>query len=356
MNDIVIVTPHLGNGGAERVLTELMTEWVQMGIKVCVVQTNPNRYGNDYQFSREVNVINLVTTGGRFRRLKQVRKLNKILEEHREAVIISFVNTAILICGLASFFFKNKLVFSERCDPDRTPAKKIQRVVRDHIFKRADVCVFQTEIARQHFPRSVQKKGVVISNPINPNLPQPYKGERKKTIITAAQLTDQKNIPMLINAFEKFHKDFTDYKLEIYGRGVKETELREMIKQKGLESCIFLMGFADDIYSKMRDCAMYVSSSDYEGISNSMLEALGMGLPSICTDCPVGGARETITDGENGLLVPVGDSDALNIAMRRIAGDPELSEKLSINALKIREKLSIHRIADEWLQIINESR
>ena len=53
-----------------------------------------------------------------------------------------------------------------------------------------------------------------------------------------------------------------------------------------------------NILEKVAPCSMYVSSSDFEGISNSMLEALGMGLPTVVTDCPVGGARMVITSGE----------------------------------------------------------
>lgn len=353
MKEIVVVTPHLGNGGAERVLSELMSEWTRMGKKVTVIQTNANRYGNDYEFSQQISIINLKTTRGKFRRAKQALELCKILSEHPDATVVSFVNTAILVCGIASFVFKNKLIFSERCDPARTPDKKIQRTVRDQIFKRADACVFQTAMAMDHFPKSVQRKGVIIKNPINPLLPEPYCGIRKKTIIAVCQLTDQKNIPMLINAFAMFHESNGDYRLEIYGRGVKEDELRKLIKTLELEEHAFLMGFSDDIYEQMKDCAMYVSSSDYEGISNAMLEALGLGLPSICTDCPVGGPREIIEDGINGLLVPVGDVEALYGAMKKIADDSTFAEMLSENAIKVRNKFAINEVAQEWLQLMD---
>ena len=353
MKEIVVVTPHLGNGGAERVLSELMSEWTRMGKKVTVIQTNANRYGNDYEFSQQISIINLKTTRGKFRRAKQALELCKILSEHPDATVVSFVNTAILVCGIASFVFKNKLIFSERCDPARTPDKKVQRTVRDQIFKRADACVLQTAMAMDHFPKSVQRKGVIIKNPINPLLPEPYCGIRKKTIIAVCQLTDQKNIPMLINAFAMFHESNGDYRLEIYGRGVKEDELRKLIKTLELEEHAFLMGFSDDIYEQMKDCAMYVSSSDYEGISNAMLEALGLGLPSICTDCPVGGPREIIEDGINGLLVPVGDVEALYGAMKKIADDSTFAEMLSENAIKVRNKFAINEVAQEWLQLMD---
>ena len=92
---MVIVTPHLGNGGAERVLSLLMTEWVKMGIRVWLVQTNANRYGNNYQFSKDIEIINLPKRNGLFRRFKQVVDLRKFLLKHPSAVVLSFVNTTI---------------------------------------------------------------------------------------------------------------------------------------------------------------------------------------------------------------------------------------------------------------------
>ena len=75
-----------------------------------------------------------------------------------------------------------------------------------------------------------------------------------------------------------------------------------------------------------------------------------MGLPTIATDCPIGGARTYIEDGVNGLLVPVGDKEAMAAAMLRIAQDDELAEQMSKNAAKIKEKYSMERIAGQFLE------
>ena len=97
---------------------------------------------------------------------------------------------------------------------------------------------------------------------------------------------------------------------------------------------------------------MFVLASDYEGISNAMLEALASGIPCICTDCPVGGARMIIKDHENGILVPVGDKVSLAKAMVELIENPLLADKLSENALLIREKLSAKKIAETWSNIL----
>ena len=83
-----------------------------------------------------------------------------------------------------------------------------------------------------------------------------------------------------------------------------------------------------------------------------MLEAMAIGLPCICTDCLGGGTREVITDHENGLIVPVRDPDAMCRAMKEFAEDQVLSEKCSRNAAKIREKLSVEKITDQWLDVL----
>ena len=111
-------------------------------------------------------------------------------------------------------------------------------------------------------------------------------------------------------------------------------------------------GFAPDLHERIRKATVYVSSSDYEGISNSMLEALALGLPVVCTDCPIGGSAMAITDRENGLLIPTGDTDALAKCMAEIAGNPAFADRLSRNAEKARETFSLGRVTDMWERLL----
>jgi glycosyltransferase involved in cell wall biosynthesis len=88
-------------------------------------------------------------------------------------------------------------------------------------------------------------------------------------------------------------------------------------------------------------------------MSNSMLEAMAIGLPCVCTDCPAGGAGAVIKDGENGLLTPVSDAHALYLAMKKVAENPELAKKLSANSVNIKENQSVEKIIKEWMDLIN---
>lgn len=179
------------------------------------------------------------------------------------------------------------------------------------------------------------------------------RGERKK-IVAVGRFTTQKNFPMLIRAFSEFHKKHSEYELVIYGEGELRTEYMKLIDELGLAYFVKLPGYVSDVNERMRSAAMYVSASNFEGISNAMLEALAMGVPSVCTDCPVGGAAMVIQDGRNGILIPVGDEQALYQQMCHLVENCEYAENLAQNALDIKNEYSIEMIANRWFKIVDE--
>ena len=138
--------------------------------------------------------------------------------------------------------------------------------------------------------------------------------------------------------------------LHIYGEGELKTQLIKKTENLSISSRVVWHGFCPDARNKIVKAGMYILSSDFEGISNSMLEAMAMGIPVISTDCPIGGSATYIRDGENGLLVPVGDKDRLAQAMLQLASDSELATRISANGAKIREQYPVEVIADKLLE------
>ena len=161
------------------------------------------------------------------------------------------------------------------------------------------------------------------------------------------------------DAFEKFSESFPEYELHIFGDTASPSDEEyyssAIEKKNSLASKdkIHFFPARKDIHDVIKDYSMFVSSSDFEGMSNSMLEAMALGLPCVCTDCPAGGARAVIKDGENGLLVPVNDAEALAAAMCAVVSADGLAEKLSRNSVKVREEQSLEKIIDKWMEIIN---
>ena len=209
--EIIIVTISLGNDGAERILTELARQWVHDGHHITVIQTSPNRYGNEYALEEGIEQIEIHTTSSNkvIRFMQEIKELIKILKTRPNATCLSFLSASSFILAISSWFIKNRIVFSERNNPRKVPIGWHQQALRNFAFRFADALVFQTEDARSYFPKSVQNRGVIIPNPINGKLPPPIEGEREKTIVTACRFHPQKNMPMMIKmSFQNINSSF----------------------------------------------------------------------------------------------------------------------------------------------------
>lgn len=352
MKKVMFVTATLGGGGAERVMLNLANYMSEHGHDVIVFATAP-RIKNEYVLNPEIKTLFLETSKKNkvlkiFDKLTKIRKVFKQFPEH---TLVSFFPDINMYTVLAAAGLNNKVVLSERNDPSRIPDKKYLRGLRNFFYEFCDMIVFQTEDAGKYFSSRIQKKGTVIFNPVNSDLPQPYEGEKEKTVIAVGRLSPQKDYFMLLKAFELFHKEHTEYKLEIYGRG-KRQHFIDYIEKHQLSECVTLYEHSNDIYAKVRKCQIYASSSEFEGMSNTMLEAMALGTAAVVTDCPVGGARAVIKNYQDGIMVPVGDYKAMARAFKELAEDDSLAQLLVKNALSIRDRLSVEAIARQWLERI----
>ena len=129
-----------------------------------------------------------------------------------------------------------------------------------------------------------------------------------------------------------------------------------MRKELGIDEKVHFHGFCPTVREEIRDHAMYILSSKFEGISNALIETMSMGMPVIATDCPVGGTRICIRDHVNGIMVPVENPNALAEAMKELASNEELARKIARNAAKLRERFSIEKIAGQFLDCMEENR
>lgn len=352
LRKITFYSGSLKLGGPQRVMVALSNIFVENGIEVKFVTTVSNEV--EYDLNPKIKHIKVPSTSN-FKVFKTIQKLlwmRKTLKEDDSDIVISFWHNVNMYLMVSSLFLNKKILISERNDPNNEPENYFLRKVRDFLYRFANFIVFQTEEARDYYPNKIKNKSAIIPNPINESLPERFDGKRKKEIVNYCRLVPQKNLFMLINAFSLFYKEHSDYSLTIYGRGPLKSELIKHIENLGLEKVISIKDYEKNIHAKVRESAMFVSSSDYEGISNSMLEAMAIGLPTICTDCPIGGARMTISSYENGILVPVGDEVSLYKAMNYIANNPEKAEKISKSGTKIRQELTIENLYLKWDEIL----
>ncbi len=286
-------------------------------------------------------------------------KLKKVILKEKPDIIISFLpepSFRILFLKKTNKEIKKiPVIVSERGDPSVIFKNNIIRYIMKYLYTSIDGFIYQTEEAKAYFSDIIDVPSKIIANPINSNfiVKEPSK-KRNKTIVAVGRLNEQKNNKLLIDSFEKVCKYRTDYKLLFYGTGPLQTKLKKYIKELDLTEKIFFMGKSNCIEKDIYNAGIFVLSSNYEGMPNALMEAMALGLPCISTDCPVGGPKTLIKNGENGLLVPVGDEEALSIAILKLIEDNELSQKIANNALKISEKFNPNIINQQWEDFINK--
>lgn len=152
------------------------------------------------------------------------------------------------------------------------------------------------------------------------------------TFIFIGRLVGDKGIPELVNAFSRLNKELPDTRLLLVGR--EEPQLDPLdsntLKELSDNPAIEAIGQKSDIRPWLLASDIFILPSHREGFPNVVIEAGAMGLPSIVTD--INGSREIIHDGENGLIVPVKNANALYEAMKHLAETPEKIKAMAANA------------------------
>ncbi len=365
--NIIFTTISMRGGGTERVISILANRLVNRGHNVTILMIADPTI--EYNLDERVQTLGITDTvggsmSGRIKRLRGIRRIVKeayrhitadsCIEENGDTRVIAMGTVASMFTLLATLGLRVPIIISERNDPNRLnhrPIKPIERMLRDLLYTRAARIVLQTRDAISCFSGKTARNCVIIPNPLPEAMPAPGDvNKRAKSIITAGRLTEQKNHKLLIEVFGRIADILPDYELKIFGKGELEDELQKLINERGLGERAHLCGFSDNLYGELASGGIYVSSSDWEGISNSLMEALAMGIPTVATDCPMGGSRMCIRDGENGFLVKPGDADAMADRIIRLATDSQLALRISQSAVAIRDEFSVDKILDMWLQ------
>lgn len=338
---IVFVSYTAGRDGATRVMSLLMNHYIKEGCRVYFVVRD---IFQNIDLDNGVEVIEL-GKNEKFGKVYFIKWLHCFLLKVKPERVVSFLLMPNVITLIASFGTKTKVVISERNDP--TTYKLSYKILSRVFYGFADKMVFQTKRVLNLYPKRIQKKGVIIHNPVEVKC-EAISETRK--ITAAGRLEHQKNQKMLINAFAKYLKSYPDVKLYIYGEGTLRKELERQIESLNIHNSVFLPGNVDNIHECIKDSLFYVLSSNYEGLSNSLMEAMLMGLPCISTNCA--GSDEIIETKYNGILVEVGNEDQLYRAMCDLTNDVDLRRKIRINAKKSMSENITANIIGKWDSVL----
>lgn len=358
---ILFNTMNLGKGGAERVINLLTNELIKENDVQIITHINSNI---SYKFNENIIIKSLSNTRNTIiRKLERISimkllKLKKMILDFKPDIIISFLpEPSFRILALKKYSKKIKdipIVVSVRNDPKKEYNNKIYNFIMKKLYPYANDLILQTADAQKYFIDNLNISGTVIPNPVSSEfLIKRYEGIREKRIVAVGRLNPQKNYPLLIDAFEEVHKKHDDYILEIYGQGYLEDTIRNIINKKNLNSCIKLMGQVDNVRDAIYKATAYVLSSNYEGMPNALLEAACLGVPCISTDCPCGGPKEILNNGEMGYLVPINNSIKLAYGICNIIENNNYSNRISKMASENSYNYKKDTVINQWKLIIN---
>jgi glycosyltransferase involved in cell wall biosynthesis len=346
---LLIFLGSLGRGGAERVISLISDYFCKRDWNVTIALLLSNKV--DYQMNEAVKIVNLA--GNERSRIKRVPKwftgIRKLTKKEKPDVILSFAARINVLVQISCFGLKTPIVVSERNDPYMDGRPSSIDKMTTWLYPKAKVVVFQTKRAERYFEKAKLTNKTIITNPISVNVVAgtPVHGK----IVTAGRLTSQKNHKLLVDAFFEVAKKHQQAELYIYGSGELRDTLEKQAEELKIGGRVHLMGNVPNIHEQISDANAFVLSSDYEGLSNALLEAMMMGLPCISTDCA--GSDEYIKDRENGLLVPVGDKDALVSGMLEVLENKELALLLGKNAREASVVFAKDNVLDEWFELIS---
>ena len=222
-----------------------------------------------------------------------------------------------------------KLVLREGAVPsmaryDPSSSNRIAYRILRHLYREADRIVTLTDGARSDISRKFavpdSKISVMRTNAVLPPAIEGWierwdgdRGRESDLIVCVGRLSAEKDQRTLLRAVTLLPAD-RPWRLAIVGDGPDRAALEELARSNGLSQRIVFTGQIDDPFVWMRKARVAVCSSIYEGLGNTIIEALACGTPVVSTDCPYG-PREILQGGRYGILTPVGDATAMAAAI-----------------------------------------
>jgi glycosyltransferase involved in cell wall biosynthesis len=331
---IAFVIPTLDQSGAERQMTLLATGLPKEEFDVRVIALNRGGHFADQLESSGIPV-EILGKRLRFDPLAYVR-LRKSLAAFRPHLVQSFLfaaNSYVRLPGIAPHGCR--IVVSERCVDSWKSGWQLQLdrrlVSRTHAMtvNSASVAAFYEEVGvPQSLIHAIPNAMPVGSSKYTRDEAREMLGlqPHHKVVGFVGRLAEQKRLPDVVWAFQLLHQIVNDVRLVLVGEGPERDSLAELATSFGCREWVVFAGHRNDASSLMSAFDAFVLASSFEGMSNSLMEAMSLGIPCVASDIPAN--RELVRHEETGLLFPTGSSPDLTKALARILSDPEFAVRI----------------------------
>lgn len=367
---LLFLTPQLSNyGGIERTITDKANYFVEMGHQVSIVTYEQLDRPYAYSLSTKVhhtdlaNSFNLLYRYPLFKRIFKYWKMIRSFKEGFKKIVVDFCPDVIVITAPDTEHYLRSVL---------SVSKGIKIVIESHstfdhhfdvnglwcrfsyffqrpkeIYRKVDLVIALTNADAQCWRNFNIRNIEVVPNPVSfycENVED--NNDITGQIIAVGRLHHGKRFDRLILAFSLIAKKHPTWNLAIYGKGEEKEKLNGLISQLNLSNQIRISYVTKDIMSEYMKSAFFVCSSDYEGFSLVLVEAMACGIPCVSTACP-NGPLEIIEDGVNGLLSKMDSSDLASKMDWMITHEKE-RRKMGQNAHRFAARYKKEIVMKKW--------
>lgn len=348
--NVSFIAANLNSGGAERVMSLLANQFIEKGYGVEFIFLKKDiRF---YPLHQNIKIKVAEKECGSDSLIKKLLWMRKHIQQDKPNAIFAFRIAVYSVTLISLLGIKIPVIASERNDPRfNSLAWKIIQAV---LLPLADRFVVQTQQIKDYFPKFIQKKTDIIFNPVTEKVFSLPSVPKEKRIISVGRLHSQKNQKMMIEAFARVSEEFPEWKLVIYGEGPERDSLESLVSSFRFQvsSRISLPGRSENIIDELKRSEIFAFSSDYEGMSNAVVEAFCVGLPIITTK--VSGTEDFIKENKNGFLLERNDVDGMEMAMRKLMSDENLRISIGENNRQQANIFKIEHIFLQWENVVNK--
>ncbi|MFC1980199.1 glycosyltransferase [Chloroflexota bacterium] len=354
---ILFLIPSLVGGGAERAAVQLLEHLDRKRFEPLLMLFQDRC---DYTLPPDVT-ITCLHEKGLCGFIKIIWSLVRTYKREKPDVVLSFMYYANLMSALARKLSRTKprLLFSEHSHVSHElkidPFSSLEARAIPWLYPQSEkvICVSQGVADDLVANFGVTREKIkVIYNPVDIDhiltlakeyLDHPWFAQNERPVIIAmGRLVAEKGYRYLLKAFSQVNTK-SPCRLVILGEGEEQRALNTLIRELGIEEQVTFLGFQKNPFNCLVRSGLFVLSSLHEGLPYAIIEAMACGIPVIATRCP-SGPDEIITDGVNGLLVPVADEAALAEAMLRLLNDKGFATRLAQAGKKRAEDFAVAKI------------
>lgn len=341
---------HYTAGGTERA-TFLVANELNKKHKVFVINTCEKKP----YFKLDGITMDYLQGGSMFNRIVF---LTKYLKKNEIDVLITVESLTGIISILAAKFAHCKHIVWEHANYYQNQGSKHIQKIRQLELKNADAYVVLTERDKENFENhfKIKTKLTHIYNITDERKSNEY-NINSKIIISAGHIRKIKNFIIIPDIAKFVFEKHPDWCWKIYGgeNGEQYLELKQKIKNYGLEKNVLLCGRCNNMDKAYQEASMYVMTSLQEGLPMVLLEAKSNGLPLISFDIETG-PSEIIKDGINGYLVQSYDVEIMAAKINELIENPKLRKFMSDSSSVDLQKFDKKAVVDSWINLIEELR